>query len=153
MGAINWKRVFLGAGVFLLVYAPVTSVSWILLRDLWRETAVRMAFATPENLGYAALVAVLAYVSGVLVTWLYASIRPCYGAGPKTAAMVGVFWWLAAGALPFCAIAPLIRLPWIPGIVTGMLALVVLVGATMAACWVYREPEPRTTPFAKAAAA
>lgn len=154
MGAINWKRVFLGAGAFLVVYGVIVAISWFaVLRDLSHEIAVQRGFASPENLGFAIWLAVLVYLSGVIATWIYAAIRPRYGAGPKTAFMVGVLWWLGAGALPFSAFAPLIRLPWMHVLVVCVLGFISIVAGVMAAGWLYRELEPAATPTARAAAA
>lgn len=36
----------------------------------------------------------LTFVLGVLTVWLYAAIRPRFGAGPKTAIMAGIFMWV-----------------------------------------------------------
>ena len=153
MGAINWKRVFLGAVAFVLVYDAVVAIAWFaVLRELWRETAVRMNFASPENVAFVVWFVLLDYVTGVAATWTYAAVRPRYGAGPTTAFMVGVMWWFCAGMLPMCALTPLIRFPWTPVIVTGVLGFPAIVGAVLAAGWLYRESEPATTPAMKAAA-
>lgn len=40
-----------------------------------------------------AVFVVLTFVLGLLTVWLYAAIRPRFGAGPKTAMIAGVFMW------------------------------------------------------------
>ena len=40
-----------------------------------------------------AVFVVLTFVLGLLTVWLYAAIRPRFGAGPKTATIAGVFVW------------------------------------------------------------
>ena len=154
MGAIHWKRVFLGAVAFVVVYDAVVAVAWFaVLREMWRDTAVRMGFASPESPGFALWFVLLDYATGVLLTWLYAALRPRYGAGPKTAFLVGTMWAVGAGVLPMCALTPLLRLPWMPVIVTGVLGFPAIVGGSLAAGWLYRESQPATTPAMKAAAA
>src|SRR5947207_1841326 len=37
---------------------------------------------------------VTGFVIGILITWLYAAMRPRFGAGPKTAVMAGLVVWL-----------------------------------------------------------
>ena len=34
------------------------------------------------------------FLCGIVLVWLYASIRPRYGAGPKTAVIAGLALWL-----------------------------------------------------------
>ena len=153
MGAINWKRVFLGAVAFVLVYDAVVALAWFtVLRGMWRDTASRMGFASPENPGFALWFVLLDYLTGVLLTWLYAALRPRYGPGPKTAFLVGMIWALGAGVLPMCALTPLLRLPWIPVVVSGILGLPAIVGGVLAAGWIYRESQPATTPAMRTAA-
>jgi len=38
----------------------------------------------------------LSFVLGLLLVWLYAAIRPRFGAGPKTAASAGIVVWFLA---------------------------------------------------------
>ena len=40
-----------------------------------------------------AVFVVLTFVLGLFTVWLYAAIRPRFGAGPKTAIIAGVFVW------------------------------------------------------------
>lgn len=153
MGAINWKRVFLGAVAFVVVYDAVVGVAWFaVLRDMWRDTAIARDFASPENAGFALWFVLLDYATGVLLTWLYAALRPRYGAGPKTAFLVGMLWAVGAGILPMCALTPLFRLPWMEVLVSGVLGLPAIIGGVLAAGWVYRESQPATTPAMRAAA-
>lgn len=41
----------------------------------------------------------LDFTVGILVVWLYAAIRPRYGAGPATALRAGVFAWLLSSLM------------------------------------------------------
>ena len=43
-----------------------------------------------ETLGVTVLMVVLIFLVGILLIWLYAAIRPRYGAGPGTAVLAGV---------------------------------------------------------------
>jgi hypothetical protein len=39
---------------------------------------------------------VLDFLFGVVIVWLYAALRPRYGAGPRNALMAGFFIWLVS---------------------------------------------------------
>jgi hypothetical protein len=140
MGKINWSRVFVcgllvgvvmifaGAGIFALWGKDLAGGRlpldrpFALLHSGWP-----VVFIIGINLAL-----------GITVIWLYAAIRPRYGAGPKTAAATGFVVWLilcmddlffvAMGMFPAGAmLAPLAG------------ALLAIVVATELGAWLYRE--------------
>lgn len=89
------------------------------------------------------LVSVIAitFVVGITSVWLYAAIRPRYGAGPRTAVCAGLAVWVLAhlwsgvylfGAFPGMVPAKLTWLPVIWGLVEAPLG-------TLAGAWLYKE--------------
>ena len=48
----------------------------------------------PVTTNQIAVFVVLTFVLGLLTVWLYAAIRPRFGAGPKTAMTAGIFVWV-----------------------------------------------------------
>jgi hypothetical protein len=80
------------------------------------------------------------FLIGIFAVWLYASIRPRYGAGPKTALCVGSFVW-ALGYL-LTSVTPFL-LNLYP---RRILAIALTVGlvevllATVFGAWLYPEP-------------
>jgi len=140
MGRINWIRVLIGGLVAGVVINVLQFAAWALFvrRGL---SAVLEALGHPlkETVGTTVLWVVVGFFVGILVIWLYAAIRPRYGAGPRTAALAGV----AAGVLliiPNIGWGSMLRL--IPARVWAIDAvdtLVVLVVATLIGAWVYKE--------------
>ena len=49
--------------------------------------------------GLVAFLLILNLVEGTWAMWLYAAIRPRYGAGPKTAAVAGFSWWVISSLI------------------------------------------------------
>ena len=91
MGAVNWRRVFLcGSGVG--VAWAFLSIPLLILFGGTIIDAVPRPVVTVARAGSFAL----NVVAGIWAMWLYAAIRPRYGAGPKTAAIAGFSWWLIA---------------------------------------------------------
>ncbi len=89
MDHINWKRVMIGGllcGLVINVFEFL--VNSVLLRDDWRM-ALR-TLGKPEQFGAGQLAAfiVWGFLVGAFAVWLYAELRPHYGAGPKTAALL-----------------------------------------------------------------
>jgi hypothetical protein len=88
---INWRRVFVcgsGAGLaWSLLSLPLLILAGGEIID-----AVPRPLVTIGRIGSFTL----NVVAGIWAVWLYAAIRPRYGAGPKTAAIAGFSWWLIA---------------------------------------------------------
>jgi len=99
MGKINWGRVVVGgllAGVVLNVYDFLIN-GWILSAQ-WN--AALQALGKGE-MGSGMMVWFVAcdFLIGLWVVWLYAAIRPRFGAGPKTALTAGLAAWFALGLI------------------------------------------------------
>jgi hypothetical protein len=100
MERINIGRVFLG-GIVAGIVANILGylVDGVILAPQW--TAAMKVLGTggfTANQIIAFNVIGLAY--GVFAVWLYAAIRPRYGAGPKTALCAGLAVWVAGVLLP-----------------------------------------------------
>jgi len=139
MHHINWRRVIIGGLVCGLVSNVVEFLlNSVLLREDWR--AALRALGKPEQFGAGQMAAfvVWGFLVGTFAVWLYAELRPYYGAGPKTAAIAGVSVWFLGYLL--ATVAPLVmqlfpgRLMLI-GLAVGLAEAVV---ATIAGAWVYR---------------
>jgi hypothetical protein len=93
-GTINLGRVILGglvAGVIINVVEGMMHA--VVLADRWEA---QMASLNRSAAGSAKQIVVLnlwGFAAGMLVVWLYAAIRPRFGAGPKTAMCAGLFCW------------------------------------------------------------
>jgi hypothetical protein len=99
MAAVNARRVLLGAlagGVVWNIWSTV--INLVVLRD--RYAAAQQAGTFLKQPRYSFFVGawiVMLFVLAYIVAWLYASVRATRGAGPKTAAVVGLFVGFAAG--------------------------------------------------------
>ena len=90
MGKINWSRVVLGgllAGLVLNVFDFLVNGVW-LMAD-W-EAAMRALGKDPISNAMIGLYVLWDFALGIFVIWLYAAVRPRYGAGPGTAVLAGV---------------------------------------------------------------
>jgi hypothetical protein len=144
MHQINLGRVLLGG----LVAGLVMNISEAALHggmlgqdalELFRSRNV------PDTAHPVQMIALIAatFIIGIIAVWLYAAIRPRYGAGPKTAVIAGLAVWVLAhlwsgvylGAGFNGLITP--KLAWLP-VVWGLIEapLGTLVGA-----WLYKEAE------------
>jgi hypothetical protein len=78
---------------------------------------------------------------GIAAVWLYAAIRPRYGAGPKTAIRAGLVTWAVAVFLASLGNYPLGLFPTRLQVITSIVALVEIVVATLVGARLYKEEE------------
>ena len=140
MGKMNWGRIFLGGLLWFVVYHLLGAASWFLfLEKEWTPALAALGRHIEETPGFIALFLFLTLGFGVAAVWLYAAIRPRYGAGPKTAACAGLAVWKIGILLPTLAWGWLLGFPI--GLIAGTVAsaLVGSVAATVVGAWPYQE--------------
>ena len=140
MGKINIGRWILGGvvagiGIDFLSYL----VDGVILAPRWAHDMTRLG--RPE-LTASQLVwfNVIGMALGLLAVWVYAAIRPRFGAGMRTAFYAGIAVWVAASLLPNAS------LMWATGLFNNHLtlyttagALIELVVGTVVGAAVYKE--------------
>lgn len=142
MANINWGRVIGGgllAGLVMNI-GEATAHGVILGQDgenLFQRFGVPHV---PQPWQLMVLVA-MTFVLGITSVWLYAAIRPRYGAGPMTAICAGLAVWVLAhlwsGVYLFAGFTGLItdKLALLP-IATGLIEAPL---GTLAGAWLYKE--------------
>ena len=140
MPRINWTRVILGgllAGVIINISEAV--VNGLLLADRW--AAAMEVQGRSSNFGALgnAIFILWGFLIALFGMWLYATIRPQFGAGPRTAVIAAVATWVPGSLL--ASMAPIAmdlfsRRLMVIGVVECLVELIVgvLLGA-----WLYKE--------------
>jgi MFS family permease len=144
MGHINWKRVIYGGLLCgLVINAFEFLLNDVLLQNQWAD-AWRTLGGT-EQFGPAQVwtFVLWGFLVGIFAIWLYAEIRPHYGARPITAVIAGLAVWFLGYLL--AAVVPLVMnlLPaWLMliGLVVGLVEAIV---GTMAGAWLYQHVTAR----------
>jgi hypothetical protein len=142
MGRINWGRVFLGgllAGVVINIGEFLFHA--VIFKDDMAE-AMRAMGRDPATVmtGNAIVVwNILGFLGGIMAVWLYAAIRPRFGAGAKTALIAGVAFWVIYRF--FAAIAEMNMGMYSQKLImTGLVWGLVEIGiATLVGAWLYKE--------------
>jgi hypothetical protein len=144
MGRIAWGRVILGgivAGVLFnafefLLHGRMLGVAWHSAMLALGKTPEEIAASQATSMLILLLWAFLACLFGV---WLYAAIRPRFGAGPKTALLAAIATWFGVTLLPAMVTVAFDLYPsglvtaWVTGELVG-LVVSIIIGA-----WFYRE--------------
>ncbi|MEJ2247654.1 MAG: hypothetical protein P8Y80_16500 [Acidobacteriota bacterium] len=142
MGKTNWSRVFLGgllAGVVLLALG--FAVYAIYMEKLYAPAIEALGLSTQMTAWLYILAVVMSLISGILAVWLYSAMRPRYGAGPKSAVIAGIAFYVLSGLLPAVSLGLMGMFPTNVLVIDGLTALVICVVATLAGAWVYKEQE------------
>ena len=139
MGKINAGRVIVGGLLAGLVVNISEAVLNLLVVAQEMEDALKARNLPP--LGTAPIIGfvVLAFVLGIVTVWLYAAIRPRFGAGAGTAAIGGLAVWFfayfyGAAALGLMELFPIKLLT-----VVTLWGLPEIVLASIAGAWAYKE--------------
>lgn len=111
MGKINWGKVVLGgllAGVVLNAYDWL--LNGVVLMADWNAAFQALG---KGQMGGSAIVwfVVCDFLLGLWILWLYAAIRPRFGAGPKTAIWAGLGTWALIGLINTLSMQPMGLLP------------------------------------------
>ena len=136
VASINTRGVVVGG----LVAGLIINISEYILNEpvLGSDVAAAMTAHNLPPIGGSAIVVfmILGFVVGVALLWLYAAMRPRFGAGPKTAAIAAMVVWFLdyfCGAVAFGAVGLFSARLIIIGLLWGLVELVVaaLVGGRL----------------------
>src|SRR5207245_7706430 len=129
MGKINMQKVLIGG---LIAGVVLNIVDYVLYGVVLKAqmAAAMQALGKPPIAGNTILWFVfLDFVVGVFLVWLYAAIRPRYGAGPATAVKAGLAAWFLGGLVNAAFMWPM---GLMPHNLTVISQAVIVVGLSMA---------------------
>jgi hypothetical protein len=138
MKGVNLGRVIIGglvAGVLINISEFVLNT--VVLKSEMEAGMKALGKTVPQSGGTIAVWMILGFATGIASVWLYAAIRPRYGAGAGTAARAGIAVWFFGSVV--CTVVmvnmgifPFNALPVVWELVQAIIATVI--GA-----WLYRE--------------
>jgi hypothetical protein len=142
MNGINLFRILLGGLAAGVIINLGEFLMWGVVLDSAYESGMAARGLTEASWAMGGYVAT-SLVLGLLLAWLYAAIRPRFGAGPRTALIAGATLWVAAWAVPAIWTAA-IGVSFGANVTAISLAgaLVEVSVAAMVAARIYQEEEP-----------
>ena len=149
----NRLRVVLGgllAGVVINLVEYVTN--GVILRDSWAQAM--QALGRPAVVSSGAIVTfnIWGFLLGIAAVWIYAAIRPRYGAGAMTAVRAGLAAWGLGVFLSSLSSYALGIYPTRLLVITAVVALVEVIVGTLLGASVYSEKNAEATSAQRAAA-
>ena len=139
MGRINVARVILGGLVAGLVINIGETILNLVVVGQAMEDALRARNAPAMEMGPMMGFVAFTFVVGIATIWLYAAIRPRFGAGAKTAAIAGLAVWFFAYVSPALGMALMGLFSMKLMTATTVWGLPEIVVASVAGAWLYKE--------------
>jgi hypothetical protein len=139
MNKINLGRVLLGGLVTgLVISIGNLLINRVLLRDAMNAEFARLHVAEPGSDFFVKAV-VMTLILGIAIVYLYAAIRPRFGAGVKTAICAGFMAWFFVFLYTRVLIGMVLGMP-VDLIVEGTVAgLIVYSIGAVGGAWLYQE--------------
>lgn len=140
MERINLGRVVLG-GIVAGIVGNILGflIDGVILAPRWAAAMQALGktdFTTNQIIAFN----VIGLANGIFAVWLYAAIRPRYGAGPKTAIIAGIAAWVGGVLLPNAGLLGVTGLfPSDLATISTLAGVVVAVVATLAGAALYNE--------------
>jgi hypothetical protein len=139
MSKVNLGRVLLGGLVAGLVISIGNFlINRVVLRDAMNAEFARLHVPEPGS-DFIVKAVVLTFILGIAIVYLYAAIRPRFGAGVKTAICAGLMAWffvlLYAGGI----LGMVFRMPLDLIAKRIVLGLIVYAIGAIAGAWLYKE--------------
>ena len=139
MNNINFGRVILGG----LVAGLIHNIGEFLLNEVlfvqqMEEMFRRMNTPRPGSAFIATAIGIT-FLLGIVIVWIYAMIRPRFGAGPKTAIIAGFVAWFCVYF--YCGIlqSTLFGIPATLMLIGMVWGIVEYILAAVAGAWLYKE--------------
>ena len=142
MAHTNRGRVLLGgllAGVVINIFEFVTN--GVVLKADWGQVMQALGKPAVPSGSAIAIYNVWGFLVGIAAVWIYAAIRPRYGAGAGTAVRAGIATWGVAVLLANLANYPSGLFPTRLLVITAVVAFFEMIIATVAGAWLYREED------------
>jgi hypothetical protein len=139
MTGINMGRVLIGGVVAGLVINVGEYVLNIFVFKKEMEVALSRMNLPPVEGAQIAVFVMLAFALGIATVWLYAAIRPRFGAGASTAMCAGATVWFLACVYPSTGMMIMDMFPMSSTAIALGWRLPEMLAGAVAGAWLYRE--------------
>jgi len=144
---MNIGRLILGGIVAGIIYFLGDGVvHGVLLKQHWAAILAAINIDAEKALKTPQILGIYDLLKGLVAVWIYAAIRPRFGAGAGTAVIAGIITWVAAIPVPLIGLLPMKFFDaGFVGLWSAYAIVPMIVGSVVGA-WLYREGATATTP-------
>ena len=139
MPNLNYKRILLGGLIAGLVLNMTETFFNLVLFGKEMEATFKAMNLPPLGAGAMVFFTLWGFIQGLLSVWLYAVLRDRFGAGPRTAILVGLVVWVFAWAYPNLSFGFMNMTPWRLVCIGLIWSLIETPATTVLGAWLYRE--------------
>jgi F0F1-type ATP synthase assembly protein I len=139
MSGINWGRVVTGGLLAGLIMNIGEAISGAVLGTQMQAILDAHGLTFAMTPSWMVLYLVLGFAFGIVAIWIYASIRPRYGAGPKAAIIAAIMTWVLGYAFALFGYLAIGLTTVSLAMVSAVWGLAEIAIGTLAGAWVYRE--------------
>jgi len=136
---INLGRFLLSGFVAGIVMNAVTIFSARFYASEMFEILDAHQFGPPRGALPMTVFVAMRFIWGFVAVWFYTAARPRYGAGPKTAVLVGLIFWFGGAFLAVVSYGMLGLFPLAMLTKWAAITLIGIVLSTLIGAWIYRE--------------
>jgi hypothetical protein len=140
--SLNTQKVIVGGLVAGIVIILLNILAQFVLGDSIQQemNAGMPSSADSMTMSITATVAgiVMKFIIGIILVWLYAAVRPRFGAGPRTAFYVAVCVWIL-GAIFFSDFLLLGMMSLLSYVILEVMQFLSFLVATLVGAWIYSE--------------
>ena len=143
MGKISYLRVILGGMVGGIIAGFIDwFLNGVLMGQMWEDAMKSLNRPNAFSGAFLLCLFLTFSIGGILVVWVYAAIRPRFGAGVRTAVYSGLVAWAFAGLLPSMMNA--VTGLYSPRLMvySTLAGIVEVVAGAIAGAALYKEAEP-----------
>jgi len=139
---INVGRVIFGgiiAGIVCFLGDGV--VHGVLLKERWAEVMTALGRSGGGDVGSRHPLYFITYdlLKGLIAVWIYAAIRPHFGAGPATALVAAIVVWMLVIPIPTVGLLPMEFFGARFAILWSLYGFVPILIGTLIGGWIYRD--------------
>jgi hypothetical protein len=116
-------------------------VNGMILASEWASAMTALNKSAQMEIGPMVAFWLWGFLIGLYALWLYVTIRPRFGAGPKTAMIAGIAVWVPGSLLAMVAPTALHLFRYRLIVIGVAVALVEIVIGTVVGAWLYKERE------------
>lgn len=139
MSSINVGRWLAGGVAAAVVIFAVEGVASVFYLDRMMASLADHGLGMEMSGSAMARTVMVSLVSGLVLIFFYAAVRPRFGPGPRTAILVAVFLWLGGSFLSLVGYQMVGMYPNGMLVMWGIVGIVEMIIAALVGGWIYRE--------------
>ncbi len=139
MGGINVGRWLAGGLAAAVVIFALEGVSSVFYLDQMMASLAAVGLDMEMSGSAMAMTVLVSLISGLVLVFFYAAVRPRFGPGPRTAVLVAVVLWFGGYLLSLVGYQMVGIYPTGLLVAWGIVGLVEMIIAALVGGWIYKE--------------